>query len=258
MTRQRSRRVVEHDERLRPRFRALQAEHPFWGYRRLWADLRFVAQLSVNKKRVGRVMWEHHLLVPPSLRLRAKRTPQGRQPKPTKPHEWWGIDMTKVLVEGVGWVYVVIGLDWYTKVVVGYYTGLRCTAIHWLEALDMAVNRQFPHGARGRGVSLMSANGCPPTSAAFMRACATLESHQAFTRDHNPKGNADTERFRRTRKEECLWRQEWTCPLELPRALKNWLAHYNAHYLQSTLGYQSPRPFERDCLNLHSPPFVAA
>jgi putative transposase len=98
-------------------------------------------------------MREQHLLVPPTLRLKAKRTPQGSQPKPTKPNEWWGIDMTKGLVEGVGWVYIVIVLDWYTKAVVEPYAGLRCTAMQWLEALDMAVNRQFPQGARGRGLT---------------------------------------------------------------------------------------------------------
>jgi hypothetical protein len=47
-------------------------------------------------------MQEYHLLVPPHLRLKAKRTPRGSKAKPTKPNEWWGIDMTKVLVEGVG------------------------------------------------------------------------------------------------------------------------------------------------------------
>ena len=35
--------------------------------------------------------------------------------------------MTKVLVEGFGWVYIVVVLDWYTKMIVGYYAGLRCT-----------------------------------------------------------------------------------------------------------------------------------
>jgi putative transposase len=258
MTRQRSLRVVQRDEELLPRIQALKAAHPFWGYRRSWAYWRFIEHRPVNKKRIWRLMREHHLLVPPTLRLTAKRTPQGSKPKPTKPNEWWGIDMTKVLVEGVGWVHIVIVLDWSTKAVVGHSAGLRCTAMPWLEALDLAVNRQFPHGARGQGVSLMRDNGCQPTSTAFMRACATLEIHQAFTSDHNPKGHADTERFMRTLKEECLWLQEWPCPLERMHALKAWLTHDNAHYLHSALGYQSPQQFERDYLNRHSPPFVAA
>jgi putative transposase len=45
--------------------------------------------------------------------------PTGSKPQPTQPNEWWGIDMTKVLVEGFGWVYIVIVLDWYTKKIVG-------------------------------------------------------------------------------------------------------------------------------------------
>jgi putative transposase len=122
----------------------------------------------------------------------------------------------------------------------------------------MAVNRQCPHGARGQGVSLMRDHGCQPTSTAVMLACATVESHQAFTSDHNPKGHADTERFMRTLKEECLWLQEWPGPLALMRALKDWLAHHNESYLHSALGYQSPRQFERDDLHHHSPPFAAA
>jgi putative transposase len=151
LTRQRSLRVVQRDEALLPRIQALKAEHPFWGYRRIWAYLRFVEQLPVNKKRIWRLMREHHLLVPPNMRLKATRTPSRSKPKPTRPHAWWGIDMTKVLVEGVGWIYIVIVLDWYTKAVVGHDAGLRCTAQPWLEALDMAVNCEFPQGGEAKG-----------------------------------------------------------------------------------------------------------
>jgi putative transposase len=69
----------------------------------------------------------------------------------------------------------------------------------------MAVNRQFPDGARGQDLALMCDNGSQPTAMAFMEDCATLRIHQAFTSYSNPKGNADTERVIRTLKEECLW-----------------------------------------------------
>ena len=249
---------MQPDEALLPRIQALKAAHPFWGDRRIWAYLQCVEPLPVHKKRMWRLMREHHLLVPPNLRLQAKRTPSRGTPKPVRPHEWWGMDMTKVLVEGVGWIPIVTVLDWYTKVVVGHYAGLRCTAQPWLEALDMAVNRQFPQGARGQGVSLMSDHGCQPTSTTCMQACATWEIHQTFTSYNNPKGNADTERFMRTLKEECLWLQEWTCPFAFVSALDKWINDYNTHYLHSTLGYKTPRPFERDYYISHSPPFVAA
>jgi putative transposase len=87
MTRHRSLRVIQWVEGLLPRIEALKADHPFWGYRSIWAYLRFVERSPVNKKRILRLMREQHLLVPPHQRLRAKRTPIGSKPRPTKPHE---------------------------------------------------------------------------------------------------------------------------------------------------------------------------
>jgi putative transposase len=205
-----------------------------------------------------RVMRENSLLVTPNLRLSAKRTLTRSKPRPTKLNEWWGIAMTQVLVEGFGWVYSVLVLDWYPKKIVGYYAGTPGTARHWLTALDMAVNRQFPQGARDQGVSLMRDNGCQPTAITFMEACRTLGIQQAFTSYNHPKGKADTERVMRTLTEECLWLREWSGPFELVNAIADWLTDYNAPYLHSALGYKSPRQFERDDLNRHSPPFVAA
>jgi putative transposase len=68
-------------------------------------------QLPITKKRIWRVMREHHLLVQPNLRLKAKRAASGSKPRPGKPNAWWGIDTTKVLVQGFGWVYIVAILE---------------------------------------------------------------------------------------------------------------------------------------------------
>ncbi len=102
------------------------------------------------------------------MKLKAVRRANTKKPRPTSPNQWWGIDMTKVMIEGFGWIYVVIVIDWYTKKVVGHYTGLQSKAWHWLIALNKAVNYQFPDGARGHSVQLMSDNGCQPTSTSFM------------------------------------------------------------------------------------------
>jgi putative transposase len=112
MSRQPSPSVAQRHEDLLARIRALKAEPPFWGYRRIWAYVPVVEQLPVHKKRILRLMREHHLLVLPNPRLQAKRTPTGRKPTPTRPHEWWDIDMTKVLVEGFGWMSIVVVLEW--------------------------------------------------------------------------------------------------------------------------------------------------
>ena len=237
---------------------ALKAEHPFWGYRRMWAHLRFVDGGSVNKKRVLRLLRSEQLLVKPNPRLRATRTPAGSKPRSTEPNQWWGIDMTKVLVAPGGWVYIVLVLDWYTKKIVGHHVGLQARTAEWLGAVDQAVNRQFPQGVQGQGLSLMSDNGCQPTSIACLKACATLGITQAFTSYNNPKGNADTERLMRTLKEELFCIREWTSVVELEHAVTAWIEWYNSSYLHSTLGYRAPNAFEADHLASHRTRFEAA
>jgi putative transposase len=162
------------------------------------------------------------------------------------------------VVEGFGWVSIVLVLDWSTQKIAGHDASIPCTARPWLVALEMAVNHPFPDGIRGQDVGLMRDNGCQPTAVAFMQACHTLGSQQAFTSANHPKGHADTERMRRTRKEECLWLQEWTSRLALIRALEAWIVEDHEHDLHSALGYQSPRQFERNYFRSHGTPFVAA
>ena len=241
--------VAQRNEGLLGRIRQIKAEHPFWGYRRVWAYLKYVEEESVNQKRIYRLMQANDLLVRSNVRLKAKRAQLVPKPRPSRPNEWWGVDMTKIMIDGFGWLYVVIVLDWHTKKVVGHYCGPQAKAWHWLSALNMAVNRQFPAGVRDAGLNLMSDNGTQPTSLSFMKACRVMGIKQAFTSYNNPKGNADTERFMRTMKEELVWINEWTSPTGFSTALNDWILDYNRKYLHSALGYRPPELFEQEQLS---------
>jgi transposase InsO family protein len=234
------------DKSLLEKIRVLKAEHPFWGYRRIWAYLRFVAGLSVNKKRVYRLLKENDLLVGTETRLLAKRTNNKCKPRPERINQWRGIDMTKVMTDS-GWAYVVLVVDWYSKKVVGHYCGEQSKSWHWLAALNKAVCRQFPAGVREMEteLNLMSDNGSQPTSRSFMETCAGLGIAQAFTAYNNPKGNADTERMMRTLKEELCWLQEWQSVNKLKTALDTFIEDFNSGYLHSALGYKTPNAFEK-------------
>ena len=123
-----------------------------------------------------------------------------------------------------------------------------------------AFNQQFPRGVREYSrVSLVSDNGCQPTSERYMRECASLGIKQIFTSFNNPKGNADTERMMRTMKEELIWTREFESFEQLSLALDAWVQDYNATYLHSTLGYVSPSVFEQRWLDQQlNSPLVAA
>lgn len=237
--------VAFRNEYLLERLKDIKGEHPFWGYRRVWAYLRYVDGLIVNKKRVYRLMKENNLTVKPNTKLIAKRVSERPKPKPDRPKQWWGIDMTKVMTDS-GWVYVVIVLDWYTKKIVGHYSGKQARTSEWLETLEKGLNREFTRGVRGQGLKLMSDNGSQPTSLSFMKACSNLEVEQVFTSYDNPKGNADTERMIRTMKEELFWLREWDHERELAHELEKWVKYYNRNYLHSAHGYKTPVQVERE------------
>ncbi|MBI2495851.1 MAG: transposase [Candidatus Omnitrophica bacterium] len=138
-----------------------------------------------------------------------------------------------------------------TAIPVPQYYFLQATTAHWLAALDMAVNRQFPQGIEGQALHLMSDNGCQPTSVRFLATCGQLGITQAFTSYNNPKGNADTERSIRTFKEECVWVRDWTSPFELADRVATWFESFNVSYLHSSLGYRTPEAFEQQWISSH-------
>jgi transposase InsO family protein len=231
------------DEALLARIRPITAAHPFWGSRQVWAWLRYregrgVTQTRVDSADAGSGLDGH------AETDWGERTPRS-EPKATRPRHYWGIDMTQVLIPTLGWAYLVIVLDWYTKKIVGWDLALRSRRQEWEAALMRGAQAEFPQGVRGAGLKLVSDNGSQPTATGFMAAMGTLGIQQVFTNYDNPKGHADTERLMRTIKEERLWLREFTSLEEVRAAIHHWITvEYNRRHVHSALGYKSPLEFE--------------
>lgn len=227
------------------KIRSLVREHPFWGYRRVYAHLKHRAGLKINRKRVYRMMQEDGLLE--KVKCFKTERPWKKKPRAVRANQFWGTDMTKFLIRDLGWVSLVIVEDWYPKKVLGWSVGLRGDTRLWLEALDEAVKEAFPQeGSRGQGVSLISDNGSQPTSRRYLSECKTLGIEQIFTTYNNPKGNADTERMIRTLKEEAIWPYEFNTLEEAKEKIAEAIQFYNEHYCHSVLKYKSPNEFLRE------------
>lgn len=186
------------------------------------------------------------LLVPPQHKNKAKRTPTKDKPRTFEPNTIWGTDMTKIMIPEYGWAYLHVVIDWGSKKIVGYSLEGSSKTEDWLKALHKAINIQFPNGileAKGH-LSLVSDNGCQPTSVAFQKNCKKLRVHQIFTSYSNPKGNADTERVIRTIKEDLIWPNEWSSIFTLREAIEKWINEYNEDYPHSSIGYMTPCEYE--------------
>jgi putative transposase len=242
MTRKRSQNRIQKDIPILSRIKELKADHPLWGYRRIWAYMRYREGVVIGKNRVYRLMRENDLIVTKNTRLKAKRYSTRPKPRAQVPNQYWGMDMTKVRLASWGWVYVHCVLDWYTKEMIGYYVSTTSKTNDWLYALNQAANNRFPngiHSKRGKP-KLITDNGCQPTSTAFMKACSQLGIKQIFTTWNNPKGNADTERVFRTLKEDLVWINEWNLPFEFQSDFERWVHDYNTDFPHQSLGYKTP------------------
>ena len=188
-------------------------------------------------------MKENNFLVSQIIK-KAPRKSSRPKLRAIKPNSVWGIDMTKIMISEVGWTYLVIVLDWYTKKIVGYNLKMQSKTRDWLNALDMGILKQFPDGVKGNDLKLVSDHGSQPTSAKFIEECGVMDVKQIFASYNNPKGNADTERVIRTLKEDLVWPREWETFSQLEEALTEWIKNYNQDYPHSTLGYMTPIEFE--------------
>jgi hypothetical protein len=69
-------------------------------------------------------MKENRLLIMKKSRLLAMRSPIKPKPRASRPNQYWGTDMTKVIVGSFDWIFIHVVLDWYTKEIVGHYNNV--------------------------------------------------------------------------------------------------------------------------------------
>ncbi len=226
--------------------KSLKALHPFWGYRRIWAYLRYRKSYEINLERIYRLMRENNLLKVNAKKLKASRKYKSK-PKAKRPGEYLGIDSTKFWINGLGWVNLIVLIDWYTKEILSYGLYLRNRSNEWLDVLYSGlVKGFFNRGLNLSNLHLVSDHGSQPTSKNFMKFCKEYGIDQIFATFNNPKGNADTERVIRTIKEEVVWVNEFETLEEAKEAMERFVRFYNEEYCHSSLKYKSPSEFFKE------------
>jgi len=232
-----------HHSLLESRIRELMQLHPTFGYRRLWALLRFKNRYEVNVKTVHRLIQKNGWQVNSRVRSAKPRVKTSCSRAATS-NERWAMDVTHIPCGIDGWGHLVAVIDCYDREVIGYEFALRGRANEAERALENACLHRFGT-LRPKQVMpwLRSDNGLVFQSRRFRATCQDYKVSQEFITPYTPEQNGMIERFFRSLKEECVWQHNFEDFKAAKRTVSRWLTWYNHGRPHQSLGYKSPTEF---------------
>ena len=233
-----------------------------YGAPRVHVELREAYGVRVGRKRVARLMRRAGLRGVQKRRFWC--TTRSGKPKrwapdlvernfvADRPDALWVADVTYVPT-ALGWLYLAIVLDVFSRLVVGWAMAERLASELVLQALDMAYAQRGP-----RDVVHHSDHGSEYTAIAFGRRCTLLGVRPSMGSVGDCFDNAMAESFFATLECEVLDRNDFQTRDEARSALFCWIhSWYNPTRRHSSIGYVSPQEFEKHFNSKHSLPSPA-
>jgi putative transposase len=238
---------IQQETLLKEKIQQIAYEHPYYGYRRMTAQLHR-ENIKVNHKRVIRMMQE--LGFKGRIKRKYVTTTNSRHNNRIYPNlikdflttginQVWCSDITYISIL-FGFVYLAVIIDIYSRKIVGYAIGKTLSPQLAIAALKMAIasrnTDQLIHH---------SDQGIQYTCKDYIK---TLKDHGiriSMSGKGNPYDNAFAESLIKTLKQEevYLWQYE-TYQDVIERIPYFILDVYNKKRLHSALGYRPPEEFE--------------
>jgi putative transposase len=231
--------VGDDDLALMRRIDELYLKWPFYGARRLVAELRGEG-LAVGRKRVRRLMRLMGLEV-----IYQKPNTSAKQPGHAiypyllrnleigRPNQVWCADITYIPM-AKGFVYLVAIMDWHSRYVLAWRLSITMETGFCVEALEDALHRF------GRPDIFNTDQGAQFTAAAFTGALAARGVQISMDGKGRYLDNIFIERLWRSLKYEEVFLKAYACVAQARLGIGAWLTFYNDQRKHQALEYQTP------------------
>lgn len=217
----------------------IYTQWPFYGTRRITANLNHVYGGNWNRKRIQRLMQEMDIQgIAPGPKT-SKTNPEHkvypyllRDMVIERPEQVWSTDVTFIPMPK-GYMYLVAVIDWYSRYVLSWELSNTQDTLFCLEALEMALKQGQPD-------IFNSDQGCQFTSHAY--TTRLLQRNIRISMDGRGRAldNIFVERLWRTVKYENIYLNDYQSVRELERGLRQYFEFYNRERLHQSLNYQTP------------------
>jgi putative transposase len=217
-----------------------EPRHEQFGHRRVRVLLRRRFDVRVSRETVRRIMRDEGLSRP-RIWHRPSRPHHVEKARPTRPNEFWQVDMTSFQLSDLTPLFLVVVIDCFTREIAGYTLDRRCRAREWIAAVRTAIEQRGITEETARALTLRSDNGSQPCSKDFVEYLGSVRVRGQYTGYNAPDDNAFVERVIRTIKEEEVWPNLWDTVSEAREAIENYVAYYNNDRIHSALDYATPK-----------------
>lgn len=217
---------AEYELRLVARMNELAAQHPRWGYRKVWALLRDEGW-RINRKRIERLWRLEGHRVPPRRSMASGKKALGTAEKAiwnlpaTAANHIWSYDFMGTRTRDGNPIRILNVVDEYTRVALG------CRVARSIGSRDVIAELENLFDRYGRPAVLRSDNGREFVSETLTGWLAEQGVKTAFIEKGSPQQNAFVERFNGTMRDELLNGEEFDNLLEARVVIGNWLVEYN-------------------------------
>lgn len=233
-------RLAERDAPIVSAMRALSAQYPRYGYRRIQVFLeRDGFRMSTDK---AHRLWKRSGLQVP--RKRPRRRPSVARPRPqapTRANQVWAYDFVFDACANGQQLKCLTVVDEYTRESLAIDVSGSIRSGRVIDVLARLISE------RGEPVVLRSDNGPEFVSKALLRWAVANGLETALIEPGKPWQNGTNESFNGKFRDECLAMEWFRNRNEAKVVIETWRRHYNEVRPHSSLGQQTPAAFRRSC-----------